>query len=197
MNDAEDEKSLSDLMRRAQDGDRAAYADLLRNAVALLRRFVRRRVQDGPATEDIVQEILLSLHQARHTYDPAQPFRPWLFGIGRYKLADYWRRVARQASRELPYEHWMSEYFDEWGESLPEGTPSAMTERLQRILKELPEIQQKILFLLKEQDLSVRETAKKLGMSEAAVKTAAHRAYKMLRQRLEALNSSAHATEGG
>jgi len=29
-------------------------------------------------TEDAVQDVLLAIHEKRHTYDPARPFGPWL-----------------------------------------------------------------------------------------------------------------------
>jgi len=47
---------------------------------------------------------------------------------------------------------------------------------------ELPRIQREIVSLLKYEDLSVRDVAARLGMSEAAVKASAHRGYKLLRR---------------
>jgi DNA-directed RNA polymerase specialized sigma24 family protein len=46
----------------------------------------------------------------------------------------------------------------------------------------LPRVQREVVSLLKYDDLSVRDVAQRLGMSEAAVKTTAHRGYKMLRK---------------
>ena len=34
-------------------------------------------------SEDLVQEVLIAVHTRRHTYDPSQPFTPWLYGIAR------------------------------------------------------------------------------------------------------------------
>ena len=63
---------LALLMRNAQDGDRAAYASLLKEILPVLKRRVQSRLGFLPIMdrEDIVQEILLSLHAARATYDP-------------------------------------------------------------------------------------------------------------------------------
>ena len=63
---------LALLMQDAQDGDRAAYASLLKEILPILKRLVQRRLGFLPIMdrEDIVQEILLSLHAARATYDP-------------------------------------------------------------------------------------------------------------------------------
>src|SRR3546814_9058394 len=74
----EHDRCLADLMRSAQDGDRTAYARLLGEVSPLLRQIVRRRYcfLQPSDIEDIVQEILLSLHVARATYDPQRPFLP-------------------------------------------------------------------------------------------------------------------------
>ena len=71
---------LADLMRAAQDGERPAYAVLLREVLPLLQRLVHSRLRFLQAAdrEDLVQDILLSVHAARATYDPGRPFVPWL-----------------------------------------------------------------------------------------------------------------------
>src|SRR3546814_10422157 len=54
--------------------------------------------------EDIVQEILPSLHVARATYDPQRPFLPWLMAIARNRMADGARCHARRSRREIAVE---------------------------------------------------------------------------------------------
>lgn len=60
------DQRLSELMRRAQDGDRTAYRALLTEAASLVRAFVRRRLRESDCLEDIVQDTLLSIHHHRH-----------------------------------------------------------------------------------------------------------------------------------
>jgi RNA polymerase sigma-70 factor (ECF subfamily) len=62
------------------------------------RRFAFLHPSD---VEDLVQDILLSLHAARCTYDPARPFLPWLMAVARNRMADGARRHARRAANEL------------------------------------------------------------------------------------------------
>ena len=94
---------LGALMKSAQDGDRAAYRDLLREIVPILRRMLKRRFPFLPHQdlEDLVQDILLALHAVRATYDPARPFLPWLMAIARNRTADMARRYARRSAREV------------------------------------------------------------------------------------------------
>ena len=94
---------LSRLMARAQQGDQAAYVTLLRAVTPHVRQLVRRkRAFLGESdVEDVVQEVLLSIHAVRATYDPRRPFMPWVAAIVRHRLADAARQHARQGAHEI------------------------------------------------------------------------------------------------
>src|SRR5262245_66257568 len=96
------DEQLRLLMRAAQRGDSDAYRALLTAITPRIRRIVRvRRAFLGTAdVEDLVQDVLLSVHAVLATYDPSRPFMPWLLAIVRNRLADAARRYARQ-SREV------------------------------------------------------------------------------------------------
>ena len=74
-------------MRRAQDGDQAAYRMVLRAIVPAIRRIVARRIFDEALVEDAVQDTLMTIHRLRHTYDPARPLMPWVAAIATSALA--------------------------------------------------------------------------------------------------------------
>ena len=78
------------LMQAAHDGDRVAYAGLLRELVPLLQRLVGWRLGFLQPTDrkDLAQDMLLSLHAARATYDPRRPFTPWLMSIAHHRMLD-------------------------------------------------------------------------------------------------------------
>src|SRR5262249_15587253 len=88
-------------MRRAQIGDQLAYASLLALLTGVARRFVRVRIGGAAWLEDVVQETLIAVHGARHTYDPARPFAPWFYTIASSRLIDALRRERRITTREL------------------------------------------------------------------------------------------------
>jgi RNA polymerase sigma-70 factor (ECF subfamily) len=69
------------LMARAQAGDQRGYEELLHLLARDARGFVARRVGWTDWVEDVVQDALLTVHRARHTYDPARPFAPWFYAI--------------------------------------------------------------------------------------------------------------------
>ncbi len=88
------------LMRAVQDGDRESCRALLDDIGPMLMSFLRRRIADRDALEDVYQETLLAFFQARHTYDPSRPFEPWLFAIARNIAADHARRYWSRARFE-------------------------------------------------------------------------------------------------
>ena len=94
---------LGRLMQAAQGGDASAYLELLRTITPHIRQVIaRQRGFAGPeVVEDLVQDVLLSLHTVRATYDPRRPFLPWLLAILRNRLADGARRYGRTAAREV------------------------------------------------------------------------------------------------
>ncbi|MFZ1545892.1 MAG: hypothetical protein WAT12_02165 [Candidatus Nitrotoga sp.] len=59
-------KTLESLMRQELDGDKCAYADLLRETAHFLRPFLKQRLGSKNEVDDLLQEILLSIHKARH-----------------------------------------------------------------------------------------------------------------------------------
>jgi hypothetical protein len=81
------------LMARAQAGEREAYRRLLEDVTPFIRALAARRLHDASEVEDAVQDVLLTVHTIRHTYDPARPFAPWLAA---------WRRIAKPCRNSSP-----------------------------------------------------------------------------------------------
>ena len=171
------------LMRAAQQGDSAAYATLLREVMPLVQRFVRSRIFDAALAEDISQDVLIALHRARHTYNPDQPFMPWLNAIIRFKSIDGLRKWSRHKEHELQD----SDFVETFSASATKAEQEAIFDRqaLSKALGALPAKQRRIVVLLKLQGLSIAEASKVTGMSVSAVKVSAHRAYKTLQQHLK------------
>jgi RNA polymerase sigma-70 factor (ECF subfamily) len=165
-------------MAAAQQGDGAAYEKLLHEALAELRPFVRRRVFDAAAQEDVVQNIFLSLHRARHTYRPERPFSPWLYAIARNAITDHTRSRMRRQSRERSLE---DDGVAEPAVQAPELAAGELPEELRHALDSLPPKQREAVELVQVQGLSVAEAALQAGVSSGALKLRAHRGYKAMR----------------
>lgn len=175
----EDEVQACALMASAQRGDQPAYDELLHLLVRHARRFVGRRVGAADWGEDVVQDVLLTVHRARHSYDPARPFGPWFYTIAHSRLIDALRIRRRLTGREVVDEDIVANAIVD---EEPWRPHNSVGETLAQAVARLPRVQREVVSLLKYEDLSVREVAGRLGMSEAAVKTTAHRGYKVLRR---------------
>jgi len=180
---AEREAVWQDLMVRAQDGDKAAYARLLGDVLPLLRGFVGKRWRNPQDVEDIVQDILLSLHSVRHTFDPGRPFMPWLMTIAARRVADAARRHASRFANETTVDT-----MPETSSLLPakyEQETSDDRQQLLSLLEDLSPTQREAIRLMKIEGLSLEEASVVTGRSTASLKVTVHRALKAMRQSLE------------
>jgi RNA polymerase sigma-70 factor (ECF subfamily) len=173
------ESELGRLMVAAQRGDRDSYEALLARITGLVVPFVRKRVGDVAWCDDVVQETLLAIHRARHTYDAARPFAPWLYAILQNRFIDALRVQRRRLMRELQVDDASD------AGTHPVQERDAVLRDVRRAVSGLPDNQRRVIELLKFEDLSVREVAARLGMTETNVKVTAHRGYRALRRQIE------------
>lgn len=180
------DEGLSRLMAAAQAGDRSSYEALLRGCTPIIRRIARGRGVQGDRLDDVVQEVLLTLHRARQTYDPSRSFMAWMSTIAQRRAIDALRRRTRQDRREVhdpdAYEaHADPRAGQDGGEAfgVEEG-------RIEQILATLPAGQREALEALALRQLSLDEAAVVTGKSKGALKVNMHRALKSLRIRFGA-----------
>src|SRR5580692_4990436 len=81
------------LMVRIQEGDMEAYALLLSEISPLIFNYVRKRVFNREQVEDVYQDVLLTFHKARHTYQTDKPFSPWFFTVIRNAI---WAALSKR-----------------------------------------------------------------------------------------------------
>lgn len=179
------DRQLSSLMRKAQDGDQAAYASLLRELLPILKRVVQARLGFLPLMdrEDLVQDILMSLHVARATYDPARPFKPWLMTIAHNRMVDQARRKSRRTANEVTVDEYPTDVADTDAGAAADRYGDS--EELRQAIETLPKGQRSAIELLKLREMSLKEAAEATGMSISALKVSVHRAVKTLRSSLQ------------
>ena len=160
-------------------GDAASYRLFLDGLSAHLRAYLRRRLASLPdEVEDLLQELLLAIHNHRHTYDQARPLTPWVQAIARYKLADLHRRRGRNEAVQDP--------LDVDHPLLTSVDHEAMEARhdIEKLLALLPDRHRLPILCVKIAGTSVSDAARLMGMSESAVKVGIHRGLKALAAKL-------------
>jgi RNA polymerase sigma-70 factor (ECF subfamily) len=168
---------LKVLMIAALDGDSGAYRALLGDLRLRLAAYFGRRLRRDPdEVEDLVQETLIAIHLRRATYDREQALTPWVYAIARYKLIDHYRRSGRRVF--VPLEDAAVELL-----IADQSAASDARRDVEKVLASLPERTRGLMRDLKIEERSVAETASRAGMSEGAVKVAAHRGLRALMDR--------------
>jgi RNA polymerase sigma factor (sigma-70 family) len=187
MSEAEPQPRSADDLRRAaqmaaaQAGDRVAYEALLQDCVPLIRAVAVRRGVAADYVEDVVQDVLLTIHRARRTYDPERPFGAWLRTIAERRAIDLLRRVGRQHAREVHAPVEFEAFADE--RVRPPDAGASAGGRVDEALASLPERQREAVRVLVLEERSLSEAALATRRSKGALKVNLHRALKALRGR--------------
>jgi RNA polymerase sigma-70 factor (ECF subfamily) len=167
-------------MLRAQQGEDEAYAELLVLLTAATRSYVRSRVgRLVPWIDDAVQETLVAVHHARHTFDDRRPFAPWFYAIARNRFVDVLRREQRVRQHEIPGAVW-----PDLASATDDRTSRVDMDAVLQALASLPPRQREVVEAIKLRDESVREIAARLDITMTSVKVTAHRGYRTLRRLL-------------
>jgi RNA polymerase sigma-70 factor, ECF subfamily len=173
------EERLKGLLQLALDGDAVAYAAFLNIISGFLRGMLRHRLRSfEDDVEDVLQEVLLALHNGLHTYRNHVPFTAWVSAIVRHKVSDFLRTHARREALHDPLDDEMELFAASESESLDARRD------IDKLLRRLPERQRASIEHVRLQGLSVAETSKLTGISEAAVKVYIHRGIKALSRQI-------------
>ena len=180
-----DEQRWAEAMRCVQTGDERQYQQLLNELSSVIHRYLTSRLGHNDFIEDCVQDILLAIHDARHTYRPEQPFRPWLFAIVRNKSIDALRRrKSYEKVRAHEYEKATQE-----AASLHETTShnSADNDIIEgQLIEALAPLFQQAIVLTKLAGFTTAEAARELSISETTLKVRVHRGIAKLKGLFEA-----------
>ncbi|MEO7251412.1 MAG: sigma-70 family RNA polymerase sigma factor [Arenimonas sp.] len=171
-------------MTAAQLGDRQAYHAVLVGIAPYLRSIARRLLGQEQDAEDMVQEILIVVHDIRHTYEPGRPFKPWLSTIATRRCIDHLRRRTRRLQHEIA-EDGDLEFASSGHESPEDRIGRNHSDRvLHDAVDALPNRQREAIRLLRLQELTLNEAAARSEQSIGSLKVACHRAIKGLRRAL-------------
>ncbi|VXB03715.1 RNA polymerase sigma-70 factor, ECF subfamily [Burkholderia sp. 8Y] len=180
------EQRLKTLLTSGLEGDQTAYRGFLQALTRHLRGYLRKRIPHyRDDVEDLIQEILLAVHNARHTYRVEEPLTAWVHAIARYKLMDFFRSRSRHES--------LNDSLDDHDDlfAITDDEPAQARHDIGKLLEHLPDKQRLPIVHVKLEGLSVAQTAQITGLSESAVKVGVHRGLKALAARIRGARSEA------
>jgi RNA polymerase sigma-70 factor (ECF subfamily) len=177
------EEKLKGMFLKAMSGDELSYAQFLSETSDLLKMFLSKmlsRSQSGIDVQDVVQEVLISIHNKRDLYDQEKDILPWLYAIARYRMIDFMRSLKRQPNFSLIDEILEDPFNLEEELSLLLGESSG-----EDLLKSLSPHQKKLVWLAKVDEKPLQEIADENDLSLSSVKVTIHRSLKALRKKIE------------
>lgn len=169
------ETRLRQLYLESMKGDKASYENFLELSSVLIKRYLTRLGGvhvDSQTVEDLLQEVLISLHEKRHTYQSDKPLLPWIYAIARYRFIDHYRAKKRRPGMVA---------LDTDVEARLVSQNEEPQQNIEEVLELLTGKQRDMLMLIKIEGKSYAETAKELSMNVSALKVAVHRIVKTLK----------------
>lgn len=143
-----------------------------------LAMFIRRRVADETAVEDILQEVFLKIHMHIETLRNGEKLQGWVYQIARNQIIDYYRRKTLNVTLED------AEVLLSVEEMPEEDMRTKLAPSIREMVNSLPAQYREALLLTDYEGLSQRELATQLGLSFSGAKSRVQRAREKLRQML-------------
>jgi RNA polymerase sigma-70 factor (ECF subfamily) len=168
--------------------DPAALEAFYRQHVALVTRFVARRVADPHMIADLTAEVFLAVISSAHTYSPSRgPQAAWLYGIARNVIAGESRRSAgeRRAAGRIAGRRLLDE--DDIARLEERIDAESPGRAAYQALERLPEDERAVLELVAIDGLPVNEAAAALGIRPGTARARLHRARRAARETLSSL----------
>lgn len=177
---------ITDLVRRAQSGDTAAFEELVTAFQRPIFYTVLRVVGNVHTADDLTQEVFLRAYQSLEELKTPEHFKSWLFRIATNKAIDA-HRSAHGSHGEIPIED-----FSHFGTLDPDPDPEPaeaqrLRAELEAAIEALPAQQRAVLTLTVEQGLPQEEIARILDCPVGTVKSRLHHARRFIKARVEKL----------
>ena len=170
-----DEESL---VRRAQQHDQQAFAQLYEEHFDKIYRYVALRIRDRAEAEDITQQVFLKALRSISSFRwKGIAFSAWLFRIAHNQMVDYLRKKTKQAAVPI----------DEVQVSVSSDPQLLLEQRLNieqliSATKRLTEAQREVISLRFAGELPIAQVARVMGKSEGSIKALQHSAIVALRK---------------
>ena len=151
------------------------FEQMYQENLASIYRFVSSYVRNRETAEDLTSHIFLKAVRSLDRERSARSSTAWLFRIARTTIADYWRAYYRRAATHS-LEALVEAGWEGPSDTDPSLVKSSVADRVEDILQSWPERDREVLtcrFLL---NLSVRQTAVSMGVTETNVKVMQYRA---------------------
>ncbi len=170
------------LMGQVQRGNREALEKLVRRHASPLLTFIVRMTGDRHKSEDIFQDVFLAVWKKRKQYKIAKTFRSWLYTIAANKCRDDYRRSTH---RPKPTDQTDTEV-DHQQTPVQMAIATETSTLVADVIADLPVQQRTTIVLRIWNQLTYREIADLMSVSEGTARSNMHRALEAMRHKISA-----------
>lgn len=174
-------QTFDEALAAARHGDEEGWRRLFESVAGRVLGFLRSR--GSPDPDGVAGEVMADVVRSIRRFEGSEDqFRSWVLVIAHRRMTDARRARGRDLSTPVdPHD------MERAGSDDPEGSVLAMLEsdRMRRLLDVLTDDQADVLALRIYGDLSLAETAERLGKPIGAVKALQHRGLAALRRHLD------------
>jgi RNA polymerase sigma-70 factor, ECF subfamily len=178
------------LLRQAAKGDEDAFTTLYRRHQAAIYRFALRMTGNSWASEEIVQDVFMTLMREPKKYDPERgALAAYLYGIARNRVMKHLERLPREVQLDDSSEsgvhaiagltnvvtpmHWVER--------------QERTEQVRAAVLDLPSEFREAVVLCELEELSYEEASQRIGCPIGTIRSRLHRGRALLLAKLEIL----------
>lgn len=177
-----------ELIDRVQQGDHDAYRQLVERHQAFVFTTILSLVNQRELAEDLAQETFLQAYRSLPKFKVRSRFSTWLYRIARNKVIDWSRSKAKKAQS---HEMELKDIYTADNSFEDEVVMRDTTNRLRKLMRELPPHYRDVLTMHFERELSIREIAGRLNIPHKTAQTRFIRGKKRLFQRWQEVNRGA------
>ncbi len=173
---------IKQLCRRVKKADKSAAGELLQIYYKDIYAYLRRLCGTRQEAEDLTQQTFLKVWASFDNFAGRSSFYTWLYRIAHNTLIDWQRsNTARAQSRR---DEWWKECVDHNPGPFANVAEYQLAQRLYQAVEQLDEDKKHVVHLRYYQGLSIRETAKVLGIATSTVKYRLREVFKVLKTKI-------------
>lgn len=170
-------------MQAARDGDKDAFDQLVRLTYGDVFKLAIKLTGNEADAKDVVQDTYVRAFRGLRRFRGDAQFSTWLYRIASNCASSFTARRSRQRCDSLSEAHEVVETDPDQDPTL-RAEASTLRQTIERALEQLPQRLRAVVVLRHLEDLSHREIAERLGISESATKVRLHRARNTLKRLL-------------
>jgi len=172
------------MQRTATQDPQTLFRSVLRQHAGLILKVAGGFAHTGPDRDDLTQEILLQLWRAMPTFEPRAKVSTWIYRVA-LNTALAWRRKEKRNAAHVPLFEVQELPAASGGGELAQDRE--LVDALYAAIRKLPRVDA-CLMMMHLDDLSYREMADVLGISEDNVGVKLSRARRALAESMKGLS---------